>query len=341
MRAVTFVGDGRHVLVERPEPEQPARDAALVEVAAIGICGSDLLILSQPQRHPATEGIILGHEFAGRVRAVGEEVAHVRPGDRVVIDPARGCGTCPRCLRGQPEGCPGQVHLGISCDGGMAAVVEVPGWALLPMTEALSWARAALNEPLGVALAGVGRLAPRAGESAVVLGGGPIGLLFCAVLHLLGVSPLVVVEPHAFRRELARSCGATHVLEPSDADVAGYLRATGASAPPSLVVDATGFLLDRAVSLVDHGGRILCVGYDASARPAIDVARVVDGTITIQGTAGGFHQAATAHRLLGDPRLPVDRLVTHELPLDAIDEALAELRAGRAGKIVLVPEQAA
>ena len=103
-----------------------------MEVAAVGMSGSDLLILSQPQRHPATEGIILGHEFAGRVRAVGEEVAHVRPGDRVVIDPARGCGTCPRCLRGQPEGCPARCTSASAATAGWQPSSRCPAGRFCP-----------------------------------------------------------------------------------------------------------------------------------------------------------------------------------------------------------------
>ena len=338
MRAITFVGEGRHALLDRPEPDEPAPDGVIVEVAAAGICGSDLHILSQPQRHPATPGIVLGHEFCGTVRAVGSLVTHVRPGDRVAIDPAQGCGTCDYCLRGEPEGCPDQVLHGIFQDGGMTSLAPMPGWSLLPFPGELPWARAALTEPLSVVLAGVRRVAPSAGESAAVLGAGPIGLLFCAVLSTMGVEPLVAYEPASRRRELALACGATHTIDAAEGiAVEGYRRATGARMPPSLVIDATGFLLDRAVELVDHGGRILCVGYNATARPEVDVARIVDGTILIRGTAGGFGTAALALELLAKGRLPVEGLVTDELPLEGIDQALAEMRAGRAGKIVLRP----
>lgn len=339
MRAITFVGEGRHALLDRPEPDEPAPDGAVVEVAAAGICGSDLHILSQPQRHPATAGIVLGHEFCGTVRAVGSLVTHVKPGDHVAIDPARGCGTCGYCLRGEPEGCPDQVVHGIFQDGGMTRLAPMPGWSLLPFPGELPWARAALTEPLSVVLAGVRRVPPRVGESAAVLGAGPIGLLFCAVLSTMGVEPLIAYEPAPRRRELALACGATHAGDAEDGiDTDGYRRMTGARTPPSLVVDATGFLLDRAVELVDHGGRILCVGYNATARPAVNVARVVDGTIAVRGTAGGFGTAALALELLANGRLPVDGLVTDELPLEGIDEALVEMRAGRAGKVVLRPD---
>jgi threonine dehydrogenase-like Zn-dependent dehydrogenase len=229
------------------------------------------------------------------------------------------------------------VHLGLTVDGGFTSLAVVPGWALVPIGADVPWARAVLNEPLGVALGGVARVPPQPGESAAVLGGGPIGLLFCAVLASMGVAPLVVYEPRARRRELALACGATHALEPDEATPAGYRAGTGAAGQPSLVVDATGFLLDRAVELVDHGGRVLCVGYDTAARPGVNVARIVDGTITVQGTAGGFHQAAKARDLLASGRLPVDAVVTDELPLEDVDHALAEMRAGRAGKIVLRP----
>lgn len=340
MLAITFLGEGRHALVERPEPEEPAPDGAIVEVAAAGICGSDLQILARPQRHPATPGIVLGHEFCGVVRAVGAEVTHVRPGDRVAIDPARGCGTCAYCKRGEPEGCPDQIQHGIFQDGGMTRLAAMPGWSLLPFPGELPWARAALTEPLSVVLAGARRVPPRPGETAAVIGAGPIGLLFCAVLSSMGVSPLVTFELSARRRELSLACGATHTVDATDGiSRAGYQRATGAPLPPALVVDATGSLLDRAVELVDHGGRILCVGYNPSARPAIDTARVVDGTIAIRGTAGGFGTAALALELLAAGRLPVDALVTDELPLGEIDRALEEMRAGRAGKIVLRPDE--
>ena len=339
MRAVKFMGEGRYSVLDIAEPHGCPPASVLLEVAAAGICGSDLHILATPQRHPATPGIVLGHEFAGIVREVGSEVTSVTAGDRVVIDPARGCGLCRLCRLGRPEGCPNQILHGIFHDGGMCRYAAMPEWAIIPIAPELGWRRAVLTEPLSCVLAAVGRARPGAGESAAVLGAGPIGQLFTAVLRHQGVTPLAVYEPAPRRREMAEASGATHTLDSSDLSAAEWRRTTGSDAPPSLVVDATGVLLDRAVELVDHAGTVLCFGYNQSARPAVNTALVVDGVIRIQGSAGGFGMATTAARMLEQDLLPVDHILTSEEPLDAIAGALDAMRQGRAGKVVLRPSE--
>jgi threonine dehydrogenase-like Zn-dependent dehydrogenase len=339
MQAIRFTGEGQHALVDLPEPDGCSPGEVLIEVAAIGICGSDLLILSSPQRHPATPGIVLGHEFAGTVRAVGDGVGSVRPGDHVVIDPARGCGLCRLCRLGRPEGCPDQVLHGIFQDGGMRRYATLPEWATIRVAESLAWRRAVLTEPLSCVLRAVQRARPGPGESAAVLGAGPIGQLFVAVLARHGLWPLAAYEPAAYRREMALVSGATHVLDSSDLSAAAFRSATGAASPPSLVVDATGILLDRAVELVDHAGTVLCFGYNQAARPPVHTALVVDGVLRIQGSAGGFGTAAIAARLLEGGELAVDHILSEERPLTEIDAALADMRAGRAGKVVLRPAE--
>ncbi len=206
MRAAVFQGQGRLALEDRPAPA-PAPGEILVEVEACGICGSDLAVLDVPPRHPATPGIILGHEFVGRVASLGEGVRDVAVGSRVIVDPDPKCGACASCRAGRPANCERIVALGVYRDGALARFVTAPAETCHPIRDEVPATLAALAEPLACVVNGTNRAALRPGKSALVFGAGAIGCLFTAVLAAGGASPLVVVEPNPVRGPLPRPSG--------------------------------------------------------------------------------------------------------------------------------------
>jgi threonine dehydrogenase-like Zn-dependent dehydrogenase len=260
--------------------------------------------------------VILGHEFTGTVAEVGEAVSSLEPGARVVVAPNVSCGQCEWCRRGLRNQCARFTTHGVFVDGGLAPYVRVPASACHPVSASLPAHVAALVEPLSTVVHGVRQARPFPGETALVIGAGPIGLMFVALLRLAGLR-VGIAEPSEERAELARELGAE--------DLDGE--------PADVVVDAVGSQLGTALDRVAKGGRVLLFGVDARARAEIAQERITRDELTILGSFVGQDVFPDAIRLLEGGRLDLEPLVTHRIPLAGLPEAVEELRAGRAVKV--------
>ncbi len=336
MVAAVFEGEGRLSLKGVDVPRVRAPDDVLVAVRAVGICGTDVHILSVPPAHPASPGVILGHEYAADVLRAGERVTHVTATDRVVIDPSVWCGSCGYCQRGLTNLCDRMEGIGINRDGGFAALSVVPARAVYKISPRVAPEIAALAEPLADVLSGVRTLQPTPGESALVLGAGPIGLLYTLLLRAAGAQPLLVTEISEYRAAQARACGADLVINPRTEDLAAAVRrATGLGA--DMVVDAVGTLLEEGVRAVRKGGRIVLFGMNERARPVLKQYDITKNEVKILGSyiaRGTFPQAVS---LLESGRIDFGRLITHRLPLREIHRGIELLRQGQALKIAVMP----
>ncbi|MDQ3822772.1 MAG: alcohol dehydrogenase catalytic domain-containing protein, partial [Actinomycetota bacterium] len=205
MPAAVLAGAGRLEIAERPVPALDGAPDVLLDVEACGICGTDLQILGGG--HPATVGVVLGHEFVGRVAEVGPGVDELPPGRRVAVAPNVSCGQCEWCRRGLRNQCERFTTHGVFVDGGLAPHVRVPASACHPVSESLPAHVAALVEPLSTVVHGARQARPFPGETALVVGAGPIGLMFVALFRLAGLR-VGVVERSDERRRLAEALGA-------------------------------------------------------------------------------------------------------------------------------------
>jgi 2-desacetyl-2-hydroxyethyl bacteriochlorophyllide A dehydrogenase len=337
MQAAVFEGDGRWSLQERPEPRVERPDDVLIEVEACGICGTDLQILNVPPGHPATPGTILGHELVGRVVATGDgggELAGIRPGTRVVVDPDPKCGVCRNCRAGRPASCVNIVALGIFRDGGLAKRVVAPASAVFPIADAVPAEVAAVVEPLACVVNGANKANVRPGESALVFGAGPIGSLFVALFRAASACPIIVVEPSTKRHGVARAAGAHDVVTP---DELAERRETLFPFGADVVVDAVGTQFGAAVEAAALGGRIVLFGQNANARPPIHQYSITERSLSVMGTYITAFTFPTAIRLVEQGILPLASIVTHVLPLDRLAEGFDLLRSGDATKVVITP----
>jgi 2-desacetyl-2-hydroxyethyl bacteriochlorophyllide A dehydrogenase len=314
MPAAVLAGAGRLEIAERPVPTANGAQDVLLDVAACGICGTDLQILGGG--HPATPGVILGHEFTGTIAEVGESVSSLAPGERVVVAPNVSCGQCEWCRRGLRNQCVNFTTHGVFVDGGLAPHVRVPASACHPISSALPAHVAALVEPLSTVVHGARQARPFPGEAALVIGAGPIGLMFVALLRLAGLR-VAIAEPSEERAELARRMGAEEL---------GDARA-------DIVVDAVGSQLETALERVAKGGRILLFGVNARARAEIAQEHITRDELTILGSFVGQDVFPDAIRLLEAGRLDLEPMVTHRIGLEELPAAVEELRAGRAVKV--------
>lgn len=317
MRALVLTDYCHLELQEVPTPK-PGPDELLVRVHACGICGSDVHGFdgSTGRRKPP---IIMGHEASGVVAEIGEEITQFRPGDRVTFDSTVYCGRCAYCARGQVNLCDNRRVLGVSCDeyrrdGAFADYVVVPERIVCKLPENVSYEQAAMIEPLSVALHAVDRAAPRIGETAIIFGGGMIGLLILQVLRLTGLHQIVVIEPDPSRRHMAETFGADKVLPPDQWQAA---LVTSATASVHLVFDAVGIneTVQAALGTVGKGGRVVLVG-NLQPDVSLPLQKVVTRELTLLGSCASQGDYPRCLNLIAQQRVNVDPLISAIAPLE-------------------------
>ena len=335
MRAAVFKGDGVVVLEDVPEPRVDADDDVVIDVEACGVCGTDLQILNVPPGHPADAGVVMGHEFIGRVSAVGANVGGVAVGQRVTVDPDPKCGVCGPCRAGRPASCENVRALGIFRHGALAAKVKAPAGAVFALSDEPPARIGALIEPLACVVNGVNKADPRPGESAVIFGAGAIGCLFLAMFKAAGAGPVIVVEPQADRAAVATAVGADAVVTPAELDERRRaLLPYGAD----IVIDAVGSQFGNAVEHAALGGRIVLFGQNQQARPPIHQYTITERSLTVLGSYVTAFTFPTAIRLVENETLNLEPIVTHVMPLGRLTEGLDLLRSGAATKVVVTPD---
>jgi (R,R)-butanediol dehydrogenase/meso-butanediol dehydrogenase/diacetyl reductase len=257
MKAAIFDGVGIPLRVSDVPPPLPADDEVLLHVLACGICGSDLHITEDPATFGVGQGFVLGHEFAGEVMQAGSEASGLKVGDRVAIAPMRGCGHCESCRRGDPAWCNEMRLIG----GGYAEFTTVAARQCRKLPDDLPVAEGALAEPLSVALHAVNRSGMKVGDTVLVLGAGPIGLLVAFWARRMGAAAVIVADLTRHQEERAAAVGATGfaISGPGlDADVRQML----GGARPDIVFECVGKkgLINFACELVRPHGTVVAVG---------------------------------------------------------------------------------
>jgi len=337
MQAAVFLGEGKLELQQRPIPVVQKRDDVLLRVKAASVCGSDISMLKVPPDHPATVGVILGHEYVGEVLEVGIDVTHVQPGDQVIISPDVRCGQCYYCRMGLNNMCENRPTLGEFVDGGFAEYNVAPARALFKVDKKVPPDIAAIGEPLACALSGITKAGVQAGDAVVVLGAGPLGLLFALLARMCGAGTVMLSEPKAGRRKHAQSLGFEFVVNPLEEnlkDLVMSLTPRGAD----VVVDAVGSLFGEALELPRRGGKIVLFGVSIRSQTTLNQFAITANQLTVLGSFIFTNESfPTMIKVLEAGALPLDRLITHRLPLARIGEGIELLRQGEATKVIVFP----
>jgi len=337
MQAAVFMGEGRLELQERPIPSVQKWDDVLLRVKAASVCGSDINILKVPPDHPATVGVILGHEYVGEVLDVGGDVGHVQPGDQVIASPDLRCGQCYYCRMGLTTLCENRTTLGIFLDGGFAPYTLAPARALFKVDKRVPSEVAAIGEPLACALSGLTKANVQPGDAVVILGAGPQGLLFALLARMSGAGKIIISEPTEGRRKHAQSLGFDYVVNPQTQNLKTLvmdLTPRGAD----IVLDAVGSLFGQALELARRGGKIILLGVNTRSETTLHQYAVTVHQLTVIGSFIFTNELfPTMIRILESGLLPLDRLITHRLPLAQIGEGIELLRRGEATKVIIVP----
>ncbi len=330
-------------VVQAPVRE-PGPGEILVRVDAVGICGSDLHSYSEgavgdtPCEYPQ----VLGHEPAGTVVRAGAGVSGWSAGDRAALEPAIYCYHCEFCRTGHHNVCEHIRFLSMPGDPGFfREYVTLPAGNLLAIPPGLGAAEATIVEPLAVVLHSMQFAAVRPGETAVVFGSGPIGLLTVICLKLHGAGRVWAVEPVAHRREMARTAGADAVLDPAEGDpVQEILRETGGRGVDVAIDCATKKnTVNQCLHAARNAGRVVITGIPSEVSLPVEFSPLRRKELTIYNVRRSNHESARALALLLDHVPRFAALITHQRSLAELPQAfeMVERRSDGAGKVIVTP----
>ena len=306
-------------LREEPVPV-PADDQVLVRIAANGICGSDVHFYKEGKlgNFKVTQPYIPGHEASGTVAAAGKLVKHLKPGDRVVIEPGIPCGKCRQCKRGRYNLCPDVVFLSAPpVNGTFCDFIAVDASFVYTVPQGLSFQHAALAEPTAVAVHAVNRSRMQPGDDGVIIGAGPIGLLTLQAFKAAGGGHCTVLDRMDARLEQAKALGADRCIhtanEPCDQPLGDVVFETAGS-------DATTQML---FSLARVGAHCVQVGWPAHTQVPLDVAQLMEKEIDYMGLNRYANTFGTALQWLRDGRINAEAMISHRFDLDHATAAFA------------------
>lgn len=341
MKTYVLMEPGRIAVQEAPSPV-PGPGEVLIDIRAALTCGTDLK--TYRRGHPKIPlPSPFGHEFSGTVAAVGEAVSAFSPGDAVMAVHTAPCGRCFYCKAGRQNLCGELMETKVL--GAFSEQILLPAHIvavnLYPKPEHLSFEEAAFLEPLSCVVYG-GMVQPlRAGETVLILGAGPIGLLFLLLARAAGASRVIVAGRRGERRELAAKLGADCVIDASCEDVRGRIAELTSGLGADQVIECTGIpeVWELCPDLVRKGGRILLFGGCASGtRVSFDTARLHYDQLRLDGV---FHftpeAVARARELLVSGAVDVTPLISARVPLEKLEEVFGLLLEGKGIKYALIP----
>lgn len=342
MKALRKTQAGRGLQTENVAVPSVGPTDVLVRVKATSICGTDLHIYgwdrwSQGRIKPP---VTLGHEFCGVVERVGEEVSSVHAGDFVSAEMHLNCGHCHQCRLGQAHICQNLRIIGIDLDGAFAEFVKIPATNIWKLDPAIPEHYGAILDPLGNAVHTV-LAGAISGQTVLVTGCGPIGLMSIAVAKACGSSTVFATETNEHRRKLAEEMGANFVLNPQTEDpVKEILEATGGTGV-DVLLEMSGHpaAIQQGFKALRAGGRASLLGIPTENVPLDLVQDVIFKGATVQGIYGRrmYETWVEMTALLKAGRVNLEPLFGERIALENFESAFAKLQSGLAGKILMYP----
>ena len=339
MRVASLTDVGEIEVREQDQPE-PGPNEVVLRVGACGICTTDLHMYHGS--FAVDFPVVPGHESAGTVAEIGDDVTRVAPGDRVAMNPTVSCGACSYCKRGETNLCESATSIGGAADrvldGSFADYVLVPAANVEPVGD-MPFRHAALAEPLGCCVHAADRSGVGQADSVAIIGAGPIGLLLLQTLRNRGAGPIAVSELDPKRRELAAEMGADLVVDPEAGDPVETIREEIGEVDAGIEVVGLVPTIEQAHEVTAKGGTTLIVGV-----PRQDVAMEISpfdlfyNDLDLRGTFAltrdSFQRAVS---LLKHGRIDADSLITEEVGLEEIPTAFEQMENNEGLKKVVVP----
>jgi L-iditol 2-dehydrogenase len=344
MKAVVKYGKGKGLVEIREVPEpRPKDDEVLVEVKAVAVCGSDLHIYNDA--HPYWPPVTLGHEFSGVIVEVGDSVKDWKVGDRIVSETRTGsCGVCYVCQSGFPQVCEHKRAYGIGINGAYTKYVAGPARLLHHLPDSIPFEVGAAIEPTAICVTAVlERCYLQAGESVLITGPGPIGLISLAIAKAAGVKMVGITgrsSAEAVRFKKAQELGADFIINIDKEDPVQKVLDSTAGLGVDILIEASGGekAISQAFEMVRRLGRVCALAISGKPQVAIPYDRGLFKGIRYDFC---FSSSWTAWErsigLISKGLLPIQKVITHTLPLEAWQEAFKLLETRQAVKVILVP----
>ena len=343
MRVMVLAEPKRLELTDMPDPA-PGPGEVVVRIKACGICGSDVHGFDNRsgRRIPP---LVMGHESAGVVAAVGKGVTDVKEGDPVTLESVIPCTTCEACRRGDTNQCPNLEILGVSTErfrrhGAYAEYVALPRALVHSVPEAMPLEQAAMVEPVSVAVHAVKRTPLQPDDLVVVVGTGMIGLLVVQALKAKGCGHLIAVDLDARKRALAIELGADAALDPAVCDVPAevFQRTGGRGADVAMEVVGIAKTTETALACARTGGVVTLVG-NLEPRMDLPIQNIVTRELTVFGTLGCAGEYPECIELMSSGKINVAPLISKVAPIKEGPALFNRLYAGDSDllKVILIP----
>ena len=342
MKAIQLLGANKLRLAEVPIP-QIGDNEALLKVRAASICGTDVRMYKNGYKNVTEKNpLILGHEFAGKIVQVGKNVTALKVGQKVAVAPNIGCGTCDLCVSGQTHLCGTYDAFGITIDGGFAEYVRIPENAIrqgniAPLDEAISYAEAALVEPLSCVYNGQELIGVRPGDDVLIIGMGPIGIMHIMVAKLLGAGKIFVNDLSEER--VAKAKELFPDVYPILGDVKEALAAYGQKGVDLCIIAAPAAEAQaQSVHYMNMNGRLLFFGGlpDHKKVVPIDTNVLHYKQLRIQGctkqSVGAYRLCA---KLVDDKRIPLEKIMSDTYAIEYFQQAMDQAAAAKGLKHVI------
>jgi len=326
MKSFALTGLAKMGAIQEPDPVIQKDTDVIVKVTHVGVCGSDMHLYEEG--HIGDNWVdypfVLGHEGAGIVEELGTGVRHVKPGDRIAIEPAQFCGQCDQCMAGRPHTCRKLVFLGSpgQVAGILSEKIVIPGRCCFPLPDMLSNERACLAEPLSISIWAVDLSGINPGSDIAILGSGPIGMCLLLYARQQGVKNIYVSDKIDNRLEKAEKAGAGWTGNPDNEDIVDTILK---KEPLGLdcVFDCCGKqeAMDQAVDLVKPGGKIMIVGIPEFDNWLFPTDKTRRKELCIQNVRRQNDRLKKAIDLIAEGKVDTDQLVTHRFSFPRTNEA--------------------
>lgn len=318
-----------------PAP-QPPPGQVVIRVKAVGVCGTDIHIISG-KYDLAKPPLVLGHEIAGEIEAIGAGVTNVHPGERVTVDQVVGCGQCFFCRRGSVQFCETGFELGITRDGGCQDFVLAPMQNVYHLPDSISFeAGAILDMEVWAALYKCGI---RPGDAVLILGHGPAGMVACQIARAMGAGRVIIAGRSEARLQMAERLGiADRYLPALQQDLLETVRGDTGGRGADVVFECAGTHQSVAAAIegVIAGGKVVFYGVQTAALEQFDLNRIVLKDLTVFGALSERRGWEQVIRLVDTGELRLEALITHRFPLDSAPAAYELVRRKADGVVKAV-----
>lgn len=341
MKAGVFFkeNDLRVMEIDKPVPKD---DEVLIKVMACGVCGTDVHIFCGDEGcFPTPSGTVLGHEFAGLVEAVGKDVHSVRAGDRVCVDPNQLCGECYYCRSGIGHFCEKMTGIGTGVNGGFAQYCTVPQSQVYKFSDTTSYEEAAMTEPVACCLHGMDLCRISCGDTVAVIGGGMIGMIMLQLAKISGAGKLIMIEPVAEKREIAKKLGADICIDPIGENVKEALAANRIDRI-SCVIECVGktSTMEQAIDIAGKKSVVMLFGLTGpddvmSVKPF----EIFKKEIELKASFINPYTQKRALELIDHKKIDVSSIVYAYEGLDQLPVILSDAKLRAKGKFIIMPQK--